>query len=327
MVDFSKLKKQRGKNLSKLTEKLESLNKGGGGQKDERFFKPGFDRNEGKGYAVIRFIPNKFGDPFIRVFSHSFKGPGGWYFENSLSTFDEKDPVGISNSLYWKKGEEEGNESLKNVARERKRNTRYYANVYVIKDTVSPENEGKVMIYEFGPQIFKLIEAAAKPEFEDDDPLDPFDMWEGADFKIKIVGREIPDRRTGKKVIVPNYENSEFARPSEFFEGDDEKKEEIFNQTYDLSEFSKVKTFEELAARFKAVTGEEYNALEGGDPADSVVERLQQQAKMEKEQDNEPNVGKSEEAKDDTPPFDMDDDSDDEHDDVLKMFEQLANQQ
>lgn len=314
MLDFSKLKSSRGSSLSKLTEKLENLNKGSGAQKDERIYKPGFDKNEGKGYAVVRFLPAKTGEPFVRVFSHVFNGPGGWYIESSRSTIEEEDPVGISNTLYWKKGESEGNETFKNVARARKRNTKYYANVLVIKDTINPENNGKVMIYEFGGQIFKLIEAAAKPEFEDDEPMDPFDMWNGADFKIKIVGKEIPDKRTGKKTIVPNYEQSEFAKQTELFEGDDEKKEELFNQTYDLSDFAKVKSFDELAERFKKVTGEAHDALEHGDPAEAIQERLE--AKAEAEAHREESVSDSSGQEDDNGAAD--------EDDVLQLFRKLA---
>lgn len=327
MVDFAKLKSNRGATLSKLTEKLETMNKGSGGApRDERKYKPGFDKKEGKGYAVIRFLPSKEGDHFVRVFSHAFQGSGGWYVENSRSTIGEEDPVGLSNGLYWKKGEAEGNESFKNVARSRRRNTKYYANILVIKDTVNPENNGKVMIYEFGPQIFKMIEKAAKPEFEDDQPLDPFDMWSGADFKIKIVGKEIPDSRTGKKTIVPNYESSEFDRQSELFAGDDEAKEEVFGKTYDLSEFIKVKPFDELAERFKKVAGEAYNKLESGDPAQSVVDRLQQEAELAQKQDLKEAVSNSLASEPSDLPFVDREEPAEEEDDVLAVFRNLANQ-
>lgn len=324
-IDFSKLKKNRGNSLAALTEKLEELNKGGSSkQKDERIYRPAFDKKAGKNQAIVRFLPAKEGDPFVRVFSHGFKGPGGWYIENSRSTIGEEDPVGISNGLYWRKGEAEGNESLKNIARARKRKTTYYANVLVLKDSMNPELEGKVMIYQFGSQIYSMIEKAIKPEFEDDDPIDPFDLWNGADFKIKMVGREIPDSRTGEKVMVPNYESSEFARPSELFEGDDEKKEEVFNQTYDLSEFVVVKDFDELAKQFKRATGEEYNALEGGDPAEAVADRVMQQAQQAAQQDNSPAVGPSVDPSD--LPFDPDPSDKEEEDDVMAMFRRLAEQ-
>lgn len=329
---FSKLKANRGSTLAKLTEKLEEMNKSSGNEKDERLYKPGFDKKEGKGYAVVRFLPAQEGDPFVRVFSHYFKGKKGWYVENSRSTLgkSEKDPVGVSNSLYWKKGEEEDFDGKQNtpfhaLVRSRKRNTKYYANVYIIKDTVNPENEGQVKIMEFGGQLFKMVEKALKPEFEDDQPLDPFDMWGGANFKIKIVGKEIPDNRNpGQKTIVPNYENSEFDRASEFFDGDDEKKEEIFKLTHNLQDLVKVKPFEDLAAQFLRATGEAYNALEdGGDPADSVVDRIQRETKLEEEQDNEPKVGKSSEQEESKSRIEVDDDEDD---DILKEFERLANE-
>lgn len=319
-IDFKKLKSQRGSTLSKLTEKLETMNKGGGAQKDERIYKPGFDKKEGKGYAVVRFIPNEHGEPFVRVFSHMFNANGSWYVENSRSTIGEEDPVGISNGLYWKKSEVEGNKTYENVARSRKRNTKYYANVLVIKDTVNPDNNGKVMIYEFGAQIFKMIEGAAKPEFDDTDPMDPFDMWTGADFKIKIVGREMPDTRTGKTIVVPNYEKSEFDKVSELFDGDDEKKEEVFKKAYDLSEFAKVKPFKELAERFLKVTGEAHDALIGGHPADSVAKRLEEKIDLDQQQE----APRQQKSADPEPQKTDGSEGDGDDDDILKMFRELA---
>lgn len=326
MVDFAKLKANKGSSLAKLTEKLESMNSSSGGQKDERIYKPGFDEKEGKGYAIIRFLPAKDGEPFAKKISHGFQGQGGWYIETNRITggFDD-DPVSIANRLYWDKGEAEGNEALKNVSRKRKRKTNIYANVYVVKDTVNPQFEGKVMIYNFGPQIFGFIEKAIKPEFEDETAFDPFDMWTGADFKIKIVGKEIPNSKDpSKKVLVPNYEKSEWASPSEFMAGDDEKKEEIFGKTFDLSEFTKVKSFEELAQRYEKVTGERYDALQNGDPADKVVEKLKEESKLQEEQEP-PKEAKSVESKpapsEDKPTLPEDDD---DSDDVLAMFRDMA---
>lgn len=321
-IDFAKLRANKGSSLAKLTEKLESMNTSSGGQKDERMFKPGFDRKEGKGYAVIRFLPAQNGDPFVKRISHGFQGQGGWYIETSRITAGlEDDPVAISNRLYWAKGEAEGNDALKNVSRKRKRVTKFYANVYVVKDTVNPANDGKVMLYEFGPQIFGMIEKAIKPEFEDDEPLDPFDMWMGADFRIKIVGKEIPDSKDPtKKVVVPNYEDSEFTKVSEFFAGDDAKKEEIFLKTYDLSEFTKVKSFEELAERFLKVTGERHDALEAGDPADKVVTQLQQAAELETKQEA-PRTEKVQEAPVEK---ELSSEEPDGEEDVLAMFRNLA---
>lgn len=312
MVDFSKLKQNRGSTLASLTAKLDSMNKGGF-TKDERIYKPGFSKAEGKGYAVIRFLPNAHGDNFVRVFNHSFNGPGGWYIENSRTTIDEADPVGMANQALWNKAEAEGNEALKNIVKKRKRGTKYYACVYVIKDQFNPDAVGKVMIYEFGPQIFKKIEQLAKPEFEDDKPIDPFDMWSGADFKIKIVGKEMPSDKGGK-VVVPNYENSEFAGPSEFMTSDEER-EAIFKQTHDLSSFMKVKSFDELAERFKKVVGEAHDALsKGADVATGTAARLEQQANLASQQAPVPEPKAAP-----APSFDSDDD-----DDLLAQFRELA---
>lgn len=311
-MDFSKLKSQKGKNLTALTEKLESMNKSSGQQKDDRIYKPGFSKEEGKGDAVVRFLPNKHGEPFVRLYSHAFQGKGGWYIENSRSTIDQEDPVGISNRAYWARGEAEGNEALKNIVKSRKRNTKYYANVYVIKDKYNPAAVGKVMIYEFGTQIFKMLEAAAKPEFEDDTPLDAFDMWEGANFRIKIVGKEMPGRNGGKQV-VPNYEKSEFDSKSEFLDSDEER-EEIFEKTHDLTQLIKIKSFDELAKQFKRATGEAHDALAEATPGQVAAEKVIQQEDLASQQTQ---------AKQSQSVSSVMDEEDDD-DDIMRQFKALA---
>lgn len=285
MVDFNSLRKNRSNNLKNLTEKVSNMT-GGGGSRDERIWKPGFDKKEGKGYAVVRLLPTQHGqDPFQRVFFHSFKGPGGTYFETSRKTVDQKedDPVAISNRLHWTKGEEEGDKSLQDVARNRKRKVRYYANVLVIKDPMNPENEGKVKVMEFGAQIFKVIEDAIKPEFEDESPIDPFDMWGGANLIIKAVGNEV--KIGGKDLILPDYKKSLFDKPSELFEGDDEKKKEMFDQTHDLNEFFTIKSFDDLAARYQKVVGEAHDALSTGNGHENKIDQLTKQAEESTKED------------------------------------------
>lgn len=256
-MNFDKLKKRRGSNLENLTKKLDDMSNSG--KVDERLWSPKMDKATNRGYAVIRFLPSpdEDTDDFVRVFSHFFKGPGGWYSEKSLTTLGKDDPVGLSNKELW----DTGLESNKNIARKRKRNTKFYTNVYVVKDTANPDNEGKVFLYEFGAQIFKKLQAAIKPEFEEEDsPIDPFDLWTGANFKVKIVGKKIPSwKGDGSEVIVPNYEESAFDTQSELFEGDDAAKEEVWKKTHSLKEFidpASFKTYAELEARFKQVTGQ-----------------------------------------------------------------------
>lgn len=326
-MDFSKLKSRAGSNLSALTEKLQGMNTTA--QKDERIYKPAFDpkKDGGYGYAVVRFLTPKAGDPLVKVISHAFKGAtGSWYMERSRVTIGEEDPVSISNKAYWEKAEAEGNESLKKLVKERKRSTKYFANVYVVKDSVDPKNNGKVMIMEFGQQIFEKIQGALTPKFEDQKPFDPFDMWVGADFRIKMTGKEMPGR-DGKNITVPNYETSDWGQIGEFKESDVER-ESIFNQTYDLSEFMKVKPFDELAKKFQAVVGEPYDALvKGADPASSVVDRVSQQAALHNQQAEpaapsslEPRQPAQQAAPEPTPvAVDVDDD-------VMAMFAQYQTQ-
>jgi hypothetical protein len=214
---------------------------------DERQWKPTVDK-AGNGYAVIRFLPASEGNelPWVRYWDHGFKGPTGqWYIERSLTSIGKQDPVSESNSKLWNSGSDDD----KNVARDRKRRLHYVSNIYVESDPGNPENEGKVFLFTYGKKIFDKIMDVMQPQFADEAPVNPFDFWEGASFKLKI--RNVEGYR--------NYDKSEFASQSKFLDGDEETLEKVYNKVYDLSEFvdpKNYKTYEELAARLALVLGE-----------------------------------------------------------------------
>ena len=210
---------------------------------DERLWKPQMDKT-GNGYAVLRFLPAVEGEdlPWAKVWNHAFQGPTGqWYIENSLTTIGQNDPVSEMNSAYWNSGVE----SDKEIARKQKRKLQYFANILVIKDSANPQNEGKVMLYRFGKKIFDKCMEAMQPAFEDEKPVNPFDFWEGADFKLKI--RKVDG--------YWNYDKSEFDAPSPIFKNDDEI-EAVWKKQYPLAEFSaesNFKSYDELKKRLDTV--------------------------------------------------------------------------
>ena len=218
------------------------MNKGSTGGADERLWKLDVDK-AGNGYAVIRFLPAPNGEelPWAKVWSHAFQGPGGWYIENSLTTLGGKDPVSEYNRILWNSGADEDKEQ----ARKQKRKLTYIANIYVVKDPSNPQNEGKVFLYKFGKKIFDKISAAMQPEFEDEEAIDPFDFWKGANFKLKA--KNVAGYR--------NYDSSEFASPDALLDDDDEL-EAIWKKQYSLEEFTKqdqFKSYDELEKRMNAV--------------------------------------------------------------------------
>jgi len=245
-MSFSSLKKSSLSSISNLTKELDKMNtKGSGRGPDERLWKPEVDK-AGNGYAVIRFLPAPAKEelPWAQVWSHAFQGTGGWYIENSLTTLGQQDPVGDLNRVLWNSGLD----SDKDVARKQKRKLSYYSNIYVVKDPLHPENEGRVFLYKYGKKIHDKIAESMKPQFEDEDPINPFCFWKGADFKLKIV----------KQDGYWNYDRSEFASASTLGDFDDEKLEEIYNQEYSLADFTDPKNFksyEELEARLNLVLG------------------------------------------------------------------------
>ena len=209
---------------------------------DDRFWKPELDKS-GNGYAVFRFLPAVKNEdlPWARLWSHAFQGPGGWYIENSLTTLNKKDPVSESNSLLWNSGVD----ADKEIARKRKRKLSYIANVLIINDAKHPENEGQVKLFKFGKKIFDKITEAMKPEFEDEKPINPFDFWEGANFKLKI--RKVDG--------YWNYDKSEFDSPTAIA-NNDEAIEEIWNKQYALKPFlapENFKSYDELKSKLDKV--------------------------------------------------------------------------
>jgi hypothetical protein len=226
--------------------------------KDERLWKPEVDKS-GNGYAVIRFLPAVEGEdmPWAKVWNHAFQGPTGqWYIENSLTTLGKNDPVSEMNSAYWNTGIE----SDKEIARKQKRKLQYFSNIYVVSDSKHPENEGKVFLFRYGKKIFDKLMAAMQPEFEDEKAINPFDFWEGANFKLKI-----------RKVAgYWNYDSSDFDTSSAIFDND-EKIEEVWKTQYPLGEFtaaSNFKSYEELKTRLDAV-------LSGSVTVGNVAEELE----------------------------------------------------
>ena len=248
-MSFASLKKasSKGDTFAKLSREIDKLNQpAAGSSADERFWKPELDKS-GNGYAVIRFLPAPDGEemPWAKVWSHAFKGPGGqWYIENSLTTLGKDDPVGELNRELWNSGRD----SDKEIARAQKRKLSYYSNIYVVQDPAHPENEGRVFLYKFGKKIFDKLVEAMQPAFADETPLDPFNFWKGADFKLKI--RKVDG--------YWNYDKSEFAAPKVLGNFDDEKLESIWKEGYSLAEFEAEKNFksyEDLQKRLNLVLG------------------------------------------------------------------------
>ena len=245
-MSFASLKKASslGSLTAKLVKEVEKVNNSGGGA-DERLWKPELDKT-GNGYAVIRFLPAPDGEeiPWAKLYSHAFQGPGGWYIENSLTTSGGKDPVSEYNRELWNSG----NESDKDVVRRQKRKLSYYANIYVVKDPTNPQNEGTVRLYKFGKKIFDKVMEAMQPEFEDESPINPFDFWQGANFKLKIV----------KKDGYWNYDKSEFAEVTPLLD-DDDALEALWKKEYSLAAVTapdQFKSYDDLQKRLKYVLGQ-----------------------------------------------------------------------
>ena len=262
MVDFSKLKKGSG-NLDKLKKSIEALNASSGDASEkEKFWRPEVDK-AGNGMATIRFLPaapvdGEDGLPWVKIFGHGFQGPGGWLIDNCLTTKNQQCPVCEHNNKLWNSGIE----ANKEIVRKQKRKLNYICNVYIVSDPKHPENEGQVKLFKFGAKIFEKITEAMNPAFEDETPINPFDLWKGANFKLKIT----------KVAGYQNYDKSEFMSPSALSD-DDEELEKIWKSEHSLSELvadKEFKSYDVLKARLEKVLG-----LAGDEPvAKTTVEQM-----------------------------------------------------
>ena len=295
-MSFSDFKKRSQGSLESLQKQMEE-GESKKSYKDDRFWRPELDKS-GNGFAVIRFLPASDGEdiPWVKVYNHGFKGPGGWYIENSLTTLGQKDPVSEMNSRLWNSGIE----SDKDIARDRKRRLNYISNILVVSDPVNPQNEGKIFLFKYGKKIFDKIQEAMNPEFQDEEKVNPFDYWNGANFKLKV-------RKVSGFV---NYDKSEFESIAPLFGGDDEKLERLWNTQYKLSEFTDVKnfkTYDELKARLDEVLM--------GD------ERGVASAENDDVSETKPSISQSRESEEEESL-----DSFDEGTDAMSYFNQLANE-
>ena len=293
-MGFSDLKKKSKNGIDDLIKKMEDQTKSKD-YKDDRFWRPEQDKT-GNGFAIIRFLPPVDGEdvPWVKVYNHAFQGTGGWYIENSLTTLGQKDPVGELNNQLWNSGLE----SDKDLARVRKRKLTYIANIYVVSDPSNPQNEGKVFLYKFGTKIFEKIQQVMKPEFQDEEAINPFDFWKGANFRIKI-------RKVGG---YTNYDASKFDSSSQLSD-DDSKLEKIWKAQYPLLpliDASNFKSYDELKARLYEVLGGD---IRGSAPAQKTAEDMSEELVEKK-----PNLKTKKPVEED-----VDDESD-----ALSYFQKLA---
>lgn len=264
-MSFADMKRSAQSNLEKLTSELEKLSGPSYSNGDENTWYPAVDK-AGNGYAVIRFLPAPQGEdvPFVRLWSHGFKGAGGWYIENSLTTLDKPDPVSEYNTGLWNSGIEANKKFVSGTGKDNpgsKRQLNYYSNILVIQDPANPENEGKVFLYKYGAKVFEKIKEAMNPTFPGEVPINPFDFWVGANFRLKI--RNVESYR--------NYDSSKFDDPAPL-SADDAELEGIWARQFSLSEIvapSKFKSYDDLKARLNKALGNT-----GEDPSRSTSERL-----------------------------------------------------
>jgi hypothetical protein len=263
MVDFATLKKNRSKSLDKLNSQLSAMaQKSYSDPNEGNFWKPTRDK-AGNGFAIIRFLPAPPNEdmPFIQMWDHGFQGPNGlWYIEKSLTTLKKDDPVSELNSKLWNSGVEADKEQ----ARKQKRRLKYISNIYVVKDSGNPDNDGKVFLFAYGKKIFDKINDMMIPQFEDEKPVNPFDLWEGANFRLKIRQFE----------GYPNYDKSEFDSPAPLFE-DDDKLEETWKQEHSLQELidsKHFKSYDELKAKLHRVLGLSGDSVDASRSAENEVD-------------------------------------------------------
>ena len=306
-MSFDTLKKNRSSSLSKLNSQLEKIaTKSYSDPNADKMWKPTRDK-AGNGFAIIRFLPAAAGEemPFVRIWDHGFQGPTGlWYIENSLTTINQDDPVSEFNGKLWNSGVDDD----KALARKQKRRLKYIANILVVKDPANSDNDGKVFMYQFGKKIFDKLNDLMNPQFEDETPVNPFDLWEGANFRLKIRKFE----------GYPNYDKSEFDGPSPISE-DDAELERIYNAEHSLQELidpKNFKSYNELKTKlFRVLALDEEASI----PAKAEDDEFDLSSSMGNSSSAAPTPTLKEAAPEPSSNMSMDDDDD------LSIFKELAN--
>ena len=304
-TSFAQMKTQKN-SFDKLNAQLQKLGNNNTQQQsygDDRIWKAEVDK-AGNGYAVLRFLPAPEGEdmPFVRLWDHGFQGPGGWYIENSLTSIGQQDPVSEYNSTLWNSGVE----SDKEIARKQKRRLKYFSNVYIVKDSANPQNEGKVFLYQYGKKIFDKLNEAMNPQFEDETPVNPFDFWSGANFNLKI--RNVEGYR--------NYDRSDFSSAGPLLE-DDEELERIWKSQHSLQELvdpKNFKSYDELKTKLYRVL-----ALDGGVHAPKTTAEEDEPAVMDFKPKFKEASAPEPKSEDSSPSWSNDDDDDD-----MSFFKKLA---
>lgn len=309
--NFADLKKNRKSSFDKLSGELDKLTKGNERTKDETFWSPTVDK-AGNGFAVIRFLPAPAGEsaPYVRYWDHGFQGPTGkWYIENSLTSIGQEDPVAQFNGKLWNVSQDDNSPERKQ-ARKQKRRLHFVSNILVVQDSANPENEGKVFKYKYGKKIFNKLNEMMNPEFPDEEPMNPFDLWEGANFKLKI--RQVEGYR--------NYDKSEFDSVSAI-SSDDDRLEAIWKSTHSLASIldaANYKSYDELKKKLDQVLGLGAERTPAHDRAEAGNRQSQRTAL---EDDDAPFATGPSEIKSAAPsPFASSDDDDDS----MSFFQRLA---
>lgn len=293
--------KSRSIDIDKLVQAAQEANGGNDNKRqvDERIWKPTVDK-AGNGYAVIRFLPGPEGADlhWARYWDHGFKGPTGkWYIEKSLTSIGQQDPVSEANSKLWNSG----NDDDKEIVRQRKRRLHYVTNILVLNDPSNPENNGKVFLYQFGKKIFDKIIDQMQPQFPDESPVNPFDLWSGADFTLKIAN--VAGYR--------NYDRSDFKSPSALFDGDEEKLQSVVNQLHTFEEWTDTKnykSYDQLQTKLMEVLGESTS------PANNPMASVESSPVPELASAPQPSI----------PATAAEDDASDDEDDTMSYFQKLA---
>jgi hypothetical protein len=220
----------------------------------------------GNAFAIIRFLPCAYEDqesPIILRYNHFFENDGKYLIENcpTSPSIKQQCPICKDNNRWWesKSGKESkerielGKDACEKIGRKRKRQEKYFANIYIIKDTQNPENEGKVKIWEFGIKVKEKIDRALKPTENDiaagKKPIDVYDLEYGANFVLNVFT---------DKYGFSKYDECTFQQPTPLFD-DTEKLQAVYDNMYNLFEFKDPTTFKsytELEERLAYVLGD-----------------------------------------------------------------------
>jgi hypothetical protein len=190
---------------------------------------------------VVRLVPNVESPErtLYHYYNHIWKSVLTNQLVSTLcpTTYGERCPIDEYRSKVYQTKDEAKIKEINPIRRDEK----WLANVYVVKDPTNPDNQGQVKILRFGKQIYNIIDQAMSGDDAEEFGARIFDLSDkGCNLRIKV------DENQGG---YANYTTSKFMSPSALEGAPDI--DEIYAACKNLESLQEHKSYEDIQKLLK----------------------------------------------------------------------------